>query len=77
MRVIRSLIYGYLGAILAGLLVAVIGLVAGLSQEAIAAAAVPTGVVFGALGLSLVWWRPIAERVRVEARRPDEGRRRR
>lgn len=75
MRVVRSLIYGYLGAILAGLLVAVVGFVAGLSPDAIAAASVPTGVVFGALGLSLVWWRPIAERVRIEARRPHQGRR--
>ena len=65
MRVVRSLIYGYLGAILAGLLVAVVGFVAELSPDAIAAASVPTGVVFGVLGLSLVWWRPIAERVRV------------
>ena len=79
MRVIRSLIYGYLGAILAGLLVAVVGLVVGLSPESIAAASVPTGVVFGVIGLSLVWWRPLAERVRaeaVQARRPNEGRRR-
>jgi len=79
MRVVRSLIYGYLGAILAGLLVAVVGLIVGLSQESIAAASVPTGVVFGVVGLSLVWWRPLAERLRAEAipaRRPDAGRRR-
>ena len=69
MRVIRSLIYGYLGAILAGLLVAVVGLAAGLSEEVIAAASVPTGVVFGVVGLSLVWWRPLAERVRAECDR--------
>ena len=77
MRIVRSLIYGYLGAILAGLLVAVVGFVAGLSPDAIAAASVPTGVVFGALGLSLVWWRPIAERLRTEAiqaRRPNQRR---
>ena len=80
MRVVRSLIYGYLGAILAGLLVAVVGLVVGLSPESIAAASVPTGVVFGVVGLSLVWWRPLAERMRIEttqARRPNEGRRHR
>ncbi|MDX1575899.1 MAG: hypothetical protein R3285_06880 [Kiloniellales bacterium] len=64
------MIYGYLGAILGGLLVAVVGIALGLSQESIVAASVPTGVVFGALGLTLIWWRPIAERVRVPAARP-------
>ena len=78
MKVVRSLIYGYLGAILAGVVVAVIGVAIGLSKESIAAASVPTGVVFGIVGLSLVWWRPIAERVRVEAtqgQRPSKDRR--
>jgi len=76
MKVVRSLIYGYLGAILAGIVVAVIGVAIGLSEESIAAASVPTGVVFGVVGLSLVWWRPIAGRVRAEAtqgRRDDKG----
>jgi len=70
MRVVKSVIYGYLGAILGGLLVAVVGLAMGLSEASITAASVPTGVVFGAIGLSLIWWRPIAERTRVPARRP-------
>ncbi len=70
MRVVRSLIYGYLGAILGGLLVAVVGLAMGFSEASIAAASVPTGVVFGALGLSLMWWRPIIKRTRVPATRP-------
>lgn len=70
MRVVRSVIYGYLGAILGGLLVAVVGVAMGFSQESITAASVPTGVVFGAIGLSLIWWRPIAERNRVPATRP-------
>lgn len=64
MVLVKSLAFGYLGAILAGLLVAVFGLAAGLSQETIVAAAAPTGIVFGTLGLSLVWLRPIAARVR-------------
>ncbi len=70
MRVVRAVIYGYLGAILGGLLVAVIGIAVGFPEESIVAASVPTGVVFGAIGLSLIWWRPIAERSRVSARRP-------
>ena len=78
MRVVRSVIYGYLGAILGGLLVAVVGIALGLSEESIVAASVPTGVVFGALGLTLIWWRPLAERARVPAARPrGQGRLRR
>jgi hypothetical protein len=42
----------------------------GYSEQSIAAASVPTGVVFGALGLSLMWWRPIAGRSRVPATQP-------
>lgn len=37
MRVVWSVIYGYLGAILGGLLVAVVGVALGLSQESIVA----------------------------------------
>ncbi len=70
MRVVRSVIYGYLGAILGGLLVAIVGLAMGFSQESITVASVPTGVVFGALGLSLIWWRPIAARSRSDQDRP-------
>jgi cation transporter-like permease len=70
MRVVRSMIYGYLGAILGGVLVAVVGVAMGFSEQSIAAAAVPTGVVFGVLGLSLMWWRPIAGRTRVPATPP-------
>ncbi len=80
MRVVRSVIYGYLGAILGGLLVAIVGVAMGFSEASIAAASVPTGVVFGALGLSLMWWRPIAGWNRVPApqpRRSDQDRPRR
>lgn len=73
MRVIRSVIYGYLGAILGGLVVAVVGIALGLSHESITAASVPTGVVFGALGLSLIWWRPLAQRVGLDAGRPGRS----
>jgi hypothetical protein len=63
-KVVKSVAWGYAGAILAGLIVAVIGVVFGLSEETVAAAAAPTGVVFGVLGLSLVWWRPAIVRIR-------------
>ena len=57
-KVVKSVVCGYAGAVLAGLIVAVIGVAFGLSDETVAAAAVPTGVVFGVLGVSLAWWRP-------------------
>ena len=77
MRVLRSMVYGYLGAVLGGLVVAIVGVSLDLSHESIAAASVPTGVVFGVLGLSLLWWRPIAQRVRLDAGRQGRGDRRR
>ncbi len=57
-KLFKSVAWGYAGAVLAGLLIAVIGVVFGLSEETIAATAAPTGIVFGMLGLSLVWLRP-------------------
>ncbi len=59
--VIRSLCYGYLGAILAGL---VIGVAAGLPQDTIVTAAPPVGIVMGLTGLSLPWLRPALTRAR-------------
>ncbi len=56
--------YGYAGAVLGGLIVAVIGLPLGLPEATVAAVAVPTGVAFGVLGLSLVWWWPAVARIR-------------
>ncbi len=57
-KIFKSVAWGYAGAVLAGLLIAVIGVVFGLSEETVAATAAPTGIVFGLLGLSLVWLRP-------------------
>jgi hypothetical protein len=57
-KIVKSVVWGYAGAILAGLLIAVVGVVFGLSEATIAATAAPTGIVFGLLGLSLVWLRP-------------------
>ena len=63
-KLVRSVMCGYAGAVLAGLIVAVIGVVLGLSEATVAAAAAPTGVAFGMLGLSLVWWWPAVARIR-------------
>ena len=57
-KIVKSVVWGSAGAILAGLLIAVVGVVFGLSEATIAATAAPTGIVFGLLGLSLVWLRP-------------------
>ena len=77
MRVVRSVIYGYLGAILGGVLVAVVGLSMGLSEASIVAVSMPTGIVFGALGLTMLWWRPLAARSLVRARTGGENQARR
>ncbi len=63
-KVIKSVALGYAGAVLARLMVAVIGVAFGLSEVTVAAAAAPAGVVFGVLGLGLVWWRPAVARIR-------------
>jgi hypothetical protein len=57
-KIVKSVAWGYAGAILAGLLIAIVGVIFGLSEETVAATAAPTGIVFGVLGLSLVWLRP-------------------
>jgi hypothetical protein len=64
MNVIRSMCYGWAGAILAGLLVAVIGVGFGLPQTTITTAAAPTGIIMGLMGLSLPWARPALARIR-------------
>ena len=58
-KLVKSVAWGYAGAVIAGLVIAVIGVVFGLSEATVAAAAAPTGIVFGVLGLSLVWLRPV------------------
>lgn len=65
-KIFKSVAWGYAGAVLAGLLIAVVGVVFGLSEETVAAAAAPTGIVFGLLGLSLVWLRPARPPVRAK-----------
>ncbi len=58
MTLIRSILFGYLGAVLGGLLVAVVALPLNASLETAAQAATVTGAVFGLLGLMLAWRRP-------------------
>ena len=55
MTLVRSIIYGYLGAILGGLAVAVIAAPLNTSLETVAGAASVTGVVLGLMGLMLPW----------------------
>jgi hypothetical protein len=68
MKVFRSMCYGWGGAILAGLLVAIVGVTFGVPQNNIVAAAAPTGVVMGLMGLSLPWARPVLARIRAGRR---------
>ena len=60
MRVLRSLLYGYAGAVFAGLLVAVAGVGFELSHDTVISSATIFGTIFGAAGLTLAWWRPLA-----------------
>lgn len=62
--IIRSLCYGYFGAALGGLAIGVAGAIFGTSLDTIVAAASPTGIVTGMLGLSLPWVRRVAVRIR-------------
>jgi hypothetical protein len=64
MKLLRSIFYGWAGAVLAGLLVAVIGVSVGMPQNAITTAAAPTGIIMGLMGLSLPWARPVLARIR-------------
>ncbi len=60
---LKSLLLGYLGSVLAGLAVGIIGAVVGASPAAVAGTASPVGVAAGLMAFSLVWLRPIAARL--------------
>ena len=66
MKVFRSLCLGWAGAILAGLLVALVGVTFGLPRNAITTAAALTGIIMGLMGLSLPWARPALSRIRAD-----------
>ncbi|HEY5597487.1 MAG TPA: hypothetical protein VIK47_01670 [Kiloniellales bacterium] len=67
-RVLRALLYAYGGAVLAGLLVAVVGFGFDLTHQAVVSAASLTGTVFGIAGFTLPWWQP-----RIAARSRSRG----
>jgi hypothetical protein len=61
--ILKSLLLGYLGAVLAGLAVGIVGAIVDASPAAVASAAMPIGMAVGIMALSLVWWRPLAARL--------------
>ena len=61
-KFLRSLLLGYLGSVLAGLTVGIVGAIFGASPAAVASAASPVGIAAGLLAFSLVWLRPLAAR---------------
>ncbi len=63
MVILKSLLLGYLGAVLAGLGVGVVGAIVDASPAAVAGAAMPIGIAAGIMAFSLVWWRPLAARL--------------
>ena len=66
---LKSLLLGYLGAVLAGLIVGIGGAIVEASPAAVAAAATPVGIAAGILAFTLVWLRPLSARLaRIRAR---------
>ena len=63
-KVVKSIACGYAAAALGGLAVGLLGAGFGLSEATVVTAAVPTGIVFGTIGLSTAWWRPVLVRIR-------------
>jgi hypothetical protein len=58
-RVLQALLYAYGGAVLAGLLVAVVGFGFDMSHQMVVSTASITGMVFGVAGFTLPWWQPM------------------
>ena len=54
---------GYLGSVLAGLTVGIVGAVIGASPAVVAGTASPVGIAVGLMAFSLVWLRPFAARI--------------
>ena len=59
MRIVKALIYGYLGAVLAGLIVALAGAGFDLSYATVVSSASLSGAAFGIVGFTLPWWQPL------------------
>ncbi len=67
----KSLLFGYLGAMLAGLIVGIVGAVVEASPVAVAGTALPIGIAAGVLAFSAAWLRPLAAKLgRIRAPRP-------
>ena len=60
---LRSLLFGYLGSVFAGLTVGIVGAIIGASPAAVAGTASPVGIAFGLMAFSLVWLRPLTARL--------------
>ena len=60
---LKSLLLGYLGSVLAGLAVGIVGAIIGASPAVVAGTASPVGIAAGLMAFSLVWLRPIAARL--------------
>ena len=60
---LRSLLLGYLGSVLAGLTVGIVGAIIGASPAVVAGTASPVGIAVGLMAFSLVWLRAFAARL--------------
>ncbi len=60
---LKSLLLGYLGSVLAGLAVGIVGAIVDASPAAVAGTASPVGIAVGLMAFSLVWLRPLTARL--------------
>ena len=58
-RIVKAILFGYVGAVLAGLMVAFAGTGLDLSYGTTVSTAALSGAVFGIAGFTLPWWRPM------------------
>jgi len=58
-RFVKAILYGYAGAVLAGLMVALAGTGLDLSYGTTVSTASLSGAVFGIAGFTLPWWQPL------------------
>ncbi len=59
---LKSLLFGYIGAMLAGLIVGIVGAVVEASPAVVAGTASPIGIAAGVVAFSVPWLRPLAAR---------------